>query len=326
LNPNSESLTMNLSPILALSTLALAVLGACSSLSPTNAQLDAAHGDYRAAQNDDQVRQLAPAELRRATEALTRADNAFERRDKSSEVDHLAYLARSQIAVAQETARQKAAEQTVAGAAAARDQARLAARTNEADAAMLSAQAAQRSAEASQQQAEASRQQSEASRQQTEAALRQANAARAQAWRSDDDARRLQAELAALNATKSERGMVVTMGDVLFDTNKSELKPGGLRSVEKLVVFLKQYPQRSAMIEGFTDSTGGSALNQALSAQRADAVRSALMQMGVSADRLAVHAYGEAYPVAGNDSAEGRQSNRRVEIILSEDKGTISPR
>lgn len=303
---------MKLTRFLPLSTLALAVLGACSSLPESNAQLDAAHNDYRAAQNDDRVRQLAPAELRRATEALTRADNAFERRDKGADVDHLAYLARSQIAVAQETARQKSAEQALAGAAAARDQARLSARTNEADAAVRTAQSAQRSAEASQQQ--------------TEVALREVNAARAQAVRSDEDAARLQAELAALNAKKSERGMVVTMGDVLFDTNKSQLKPGGLRSVEKLVVFLKQYPQRTAMIEGYTDSTGGTELNQALSAQRADAVRAALVQMGVSADRLGVHAYGEAYPVAGNDSAEGRQSNRRVEVILSEDQGTVKPR
>jgi outer membrane protein OmpA-like peptidoglycan-associated protein len=214
----------------------------------------------------------------------------------------------------------------VAGAAAARDKARLAARTNEADAAVLSAQSAQRSAEVAQQQSEAARLQSEAARQQTEVALQQANAAREQAGRSDEDARRLQAELAALNATKSERGQVVTLGDLLFDTNKAELKPGGLRNVEKLVVFLKQYPQRSAMIEGFTDSTGGTALNQALSAQRAEAVRSALVQMGVSADRVGVHAYGEAFPVAGNDSSAGRQANRRVEVILSEDRGTINPR
>jgi outer membrane protein OmpA-like peptidoglycan-associated protein len=298
--------------ILPLSTLALAVLGACSSVPSANAELDAAHSDYRAAQNDNLVSQLAPAEMRRASEALTRADNAFERRDKSTEVDHLAYLARSQIAVAQETAHRKTAEQAVAGAAAARDQARLSARTSEADAAVRSAQASQRSAEASQRQAEAS--------------LRQADAARAQAAASDDASRRLQAELAALNATKTERGMVVTMGDVLFDTNKSQLKPGGLRSVEKLVAFLQQYPQRSAMIEGYTDSTGGADFNQALSAQRADAVRAALVQMGVAGDRLGVHAYGEAYPVAGNDSAEGRESNRRVEVILSEDRGTVMPR
>ena len=95
---------MNLTRILPLSTLALAVLGACSSLPDSNAQLDAAHSDYRVAQNDELVRQLAPAEMRRATEALTRADNAFERRDKGPEVDHLAYLARSQIAVAHATA------------------------------------------------------------------------------------------------------------------------------------------------------------------------------------------------------------------------------
>jgi outer membrane protein OmpA-like peptidoglycan-associated protein len=113
---------------------------------------------------------------------------------------------------------------------------------------------------------------------------------------------------------------------VLFDTNQSQLKAGGLRNVEKLGSFLKQNPQRKASIEGFTDSVGSERANEDLSGRRADAVRSALVGMGVASDHIATHAYGEAHPVAGNDSADGRRANRRVEVILSDEAGVLTPR
>ena len=127
-----------------------------------------------------------------------------------------------------------------------------------------------------------------------------------------------------MNAKKTDRGMVVTVGDVLFDTNQSQLKPGGLRNMEKVVGFLKQYPMRKVLIEGFTDSSGSDSLNQQLSDRRADAVRSALVDSGVSGERIRTQGLGEAYPVASNDSAGGRQMNRRVEIVLSDDSGQIA--
>ena len=120
--------------------------------------------------------------------------------------------------------------------------------------------------------------------------------------------------------------MVITMGDVLFDTGRAELSGGGMRNVEKLGGFLKTYPQRKVMIEGFTDSVGGDAQNQTLSARRADAVRAALQGLGVGSERLATRGYGESFPVAANDSASGRQLNRRVEIVLSDEAGVIAPR
>ncbi len=200
------------------------------------------------------------------------------------------------------------------------------ARTNEADAAKLSAEAAQHQAEESQRQAEAARLQSEASQRQTAAAQQQADAT--QQLASDAQARNiaLEAQLKDLNATKTDRGMVVTIGDVLFDTNKAELKPGGMRNVEKLAGFFKQYPQRTALVEGFTDSVGSESSNASLSGRRADSVRTAMVDMGVGPERLATHGYGEAYPVAGNENAAGRQLNRRVEIILSDDNGIVAPR
>ena len=99
-----------------------------------------------------------------------------------------------------------------------------------------------------------------------------------------------------------------------------------MRNVEKLVAFLNEYPQRKALIEGFTDSTGSESHNQELSGRRADAVRSALVDTGVGRGRITTQGYGEAYPVAGNDSSGGRQMNRRVEIVLSDEDGSIVPR
>ncbi len=113
---------------------------------------------------------------------------------------------------------------------------------------------------------------------------------------------------------------------MLFETDRAQLRAGGMRNVEKLVAFLNQYPQRKALVEGFTDSTGSESYNMELSSRRADAVRAALVDMGVVRNRIATQGYGESYPVAGNDSSGGRQLNRRVEIVLSDETGNIVPR
>ncbi|HMM47286.1 MAG TPA: OmpA family protein [Thiobacillaceae bacterium] len=120
--------------------------------------------------------------------------------------------------------------------------------------------------------------------------------------------------------------MVITLGDVLFSVNRAELSAGGMRNVRKLADFLKQYPQRKVMIEGHTDSNGSQTLNQGLSERRADAVRMALVDMGIDSSRIQTRGYASAYPVANNQTAAGRQLNRRVEIILSDDNGNIVPR
>ena len=134
------------------------------------------------------------------------------------------------------------------------------------------------------------------------------------------------AQLKALNAQKTERGMVITLGDVLFSTNKAQLKSGGMRNVQKLADFLTQYPQYKVSIEGHTDSQGRDEYNQELSDRRADAVKQALIDMSINNDRVSTRGYGEGFPVASNDNAAGRQLNRRVEIILSDENGNIAPR
>jgi len=303
----------------ALTLIALAVLAGCSSLPADNARLAEARSDYRIAQDTPQVRELAPAELKQAGDALAKADASWAHKDSLADVDHWSYLARQRVAIAQEVAQQKTAEAAVANAQAGRDKMRLVARTNEAD-------AAQRDAAAAQLLAQESQRQSDASKAQAEAAQRDAAAAQLLASQTLVQNGQLETQLKDMNAKKTERGMVITIGDVLFDTNKAELKSGGMRNVEKLGSFLKQFPLRKALVEGYTDSVGSESSNQILSDRRAGAVRTALVDMGVGRERVAMHGYGEAYPVGNNDSADGRQSNRRVEIVLSDDNGNIAPR
>jgi outer membrane protein OmpA-like peptidoglycan-associated protein len=301
----------------------LAVLTACSSIPADNAQLNEARRDYQMVQATPMAQNYAGAELRQASEALARADEARLRSDAPEKVNQLAYLAKQRAAIAREVVRQKTAEATIASASAETDSIRLAARTGEAEAAMQRANAATMQANAAKAQADASMRDASAANAQAEAARRESADAQARATALQAQ---LDAQMKDMDAKQTNRGMVVTLGDVLFDTNRSDLKSGAMRSVEKLATFLKAYPQRTALVEGFTDSTGSDATNLALSARRAEAVQSALVNLGVARDRVAAKGYGEAFPVATNDNNAGRQLNRRVEIVLSDDSGKITPR
>jgi outer membrane protein OmpA-like peptidoglycan-associated protein len=309
-----------------MSLIAVAVLASCSTLPEGNSLLAQARSDYSNAQANPQVTSLAAGELKQASDSLDKANSAANRGENRAVVDHLAYVAKQQVAIAQETARQRAAELAVANASAERDKVRLEARTREANLAQRSAEESQRQAEAAQRSAEAAQRQAAAERQAASDAQVSAQAARQQAQDAESRARQLEAQLKEMEAKKTDRGLVITLGDVLFDTNRAQLKPGGMRNVQRLADFCKQYPQRRVMIEGFTDSTGSKSRNQELSDERADSVRTALLGMGISAERIASRGYGESYPVAGNDTAAGRQLNRRVEIVVSDDSGNIAPR
>jgi outer membrane protein OmpA-like peptidoglycan-associated protein len=137
--------------------------------------------------------------------------------------------------------------------------------------------------------------------------------------------RELEAALAALQASKTDRGLVVVLGDVLFATGRADLKSGSVQTLDKLSTFLQTYPKRNVQIEGFTDNVGGDAYNQGLSERRADSVRDALTGMGIARDRILTKGFGKSSPVADNDTAAGRQQNRRVEVvILDEGAGRIA--
>jgi len=145
----------------------------------------------------------------------------------------------------------------------------------------------------------------------------EADAARADAEQARRQAEELQRQLADLNAKTTERGLVVTLGDVLFETGKSDLKENAIVNVSKLSAFLTQYPDRTVAIEGHTDSVGSEDYNLGLSQRRANAVQQFLVSQGIAPNRLTAIGKGENFPVASNETSSGRQMNRRVEVIIS---------
>lgn len=135
----------------------------------------------------------------------------------------------------------------------------------------------------------------------------------------------LERELAELKAKRTDRGFVITLGDVLFDYNQARLKPGAQQSLYRLVSFLKQHPEQKVLIEGHTDSSGSESYNLGLSQRRAQAVQDFLVMNGIGPERINARGYGKAYPVASNGTAAGRQQNRRVEIVFGEGQRPALP-
>jgi outer membrane protein OmpA-like peptidoglycan-associated protein len=169
--------------------------------------------------------------------------------------------------------------------------------------------------------------QHERDRIQLAARTREVNTAVAQRDQASEQNARLQAELEKLKATPTSRGLVLTLGDVLFDTGKAELNPGASFKLDQLAQFLSAHPDRRVQIDGFTDSVGSDAFNEALSRRRADAVKAALVVRGVDPSRIATEGYGKAFPVANNNDSGGRQLNRRVEVVIGNDGNQpIAPR
>ena len=320
----------HLTPILLAITV---LLGACSSMPKTTSLLDQTRSDYVMAQNNPKIANYAALEMKQASDAMAQANDAASKKDEDEKIDKLAYLAKQKIALTQQVANQRSAEAEIANASKERDQIRLDQRTLEANQANAKANQAKAIADQSRlatqiaqgEAADAQRKEQEAQRLAQES-QRQAQDAQRQTQESQARAAQLEAQLAELSAKKTERGIVITLGDVLFGTDQAKLSPEGMRTVQKLSNILQQNPQRMVLIEGFTDSTGSSAHNQDLSERRASAVRSALQLQGINRDRIAVRGYGEANPVADNNTAENRQLNRRVEIILSDATGKITPR
>lgn len=281
------------------------MFAACSTTPTTTSELDQARGDFIAAQNNPSVAANAPLEFKAASDALDRANAAAAKKESLNEIDKLAYIAKQKIATAQEAARAKQAENDVANAARQRDEVRLQARTAEADQARMNAERAKADADTARAQADAA-----------------ANSARDEAAKNAA----LQQELADLQAKQTDRGIVITLSDVLFNVDRAELSAEGMRTAQKVADVLMQEPQSVVLVEGFTDSTGTASHNLELSQRRAESVRNALIGLGVPSNKIATRGYGEAYPVASNADAGSRQLNRRVEIVLSQSGAPIANR
>ncbi|MCM2319632.1 putative lipoprotein YiaD precursor [compost metagenome] len=135
----------------------------------------------------------------------------------------------------------------------------------------------------------------------------------------------LEEQMLSLATTETERGLVMSLGDVLFDADRAELKGAANRTVLKLFQFLQLNPQRTVRIEGYTDNRGLADDNLALSSARAQAVADVLIDLGIAPERIKVQGHGAAFPVAANASSRGRAQNRRVEIVFSDEQGRLAP-
>jgi len=231
---------------------------------------------------------------------------------------HRVYMADRKVEIAIAQAQTQFAEDQRVKLAQERERSRLDARTREADRARADADAARSDA------ADAARTASADAAYAARMASADADAARAAAAAAAADAagtaarqaEDMQRQIDALQARQTERGLVLTLGDVLFATGRADLRPGATSNLSRLVTFLNQNPQRNVEIEGHADSVGSDEYNQHLSQRRADSVRSYLVQQGIASQRISASGKGKHQPVAGNDSDGGRQQNRRVEVII----------
>jgi outer membrane protein OmpA-like peptidoglycan-associated protein len=291
----------------------------------------------------------APTELQKAQDLLNRAEDYYRRKQGSGPIGT---VAREAAQTAEEarvmTMKRQAEEQAELERKAAADreaQAQAEAQAQQAAAAQAQAQAEQSAAQAAaaqqaQQQAEQARQQAELAQQQAAQQAQQAELARQQAdqQRQQADQQRQQAEQArqqaendkaqmrarmlqqlnqVLQTRDTARGLIVNMPDVLFDTGKADLKTSARERLAKVAGILIAYPDIRVEVDGYTDSTGSLEFNQRLSQERADAVRSYLGSQGVNSSSITTQGFGPSDPIASNDTASGRQQNRRVEMVVS---------
>jgi len=272
-------------------------LGGLACANPPPGALVGARSDYAVAERDPGVARLASVQLYEAKQSLDRAEAEWEETGDAAETEHLAELAATRVEIARAFADGAAAGEEARTLSRQRDQMLLEIRTQEADRAVSAAERARLEAELRAEEAEAARRQAE------EAA---------------ESERKLREELAELQARETQRGLELTLGDVLFDLDQATLKPGAMKNLYRLATFLREYPDRSLLVEGHTDSTGSDAYNLDLSQRRAESVTGFLAENGVDPSRMLARGYGKGFPIAGNDTAGGRQLNRRVEVVILE--------
>ena len=265
-------------------------LGACATPPQPNAALETARAQVAAAEADPNVAQYDALDLQAARQDLAAAETAANHHDEP-QTDQMAYIAAQTARLAEARSAAKADDARIAQGTAERDRIQAQARSREANAAVA----------------------------QRNEAVEQRNAATTQAAQ-------LQAEIEQLKAKQTDRGLVLTLGDVLFDTGRASLNPGAAMKLDRLAAFLNEHPDRRVQVEGFTDSVGGDAYNQDLSERRAEAVKAALTMRGIDPSRISTEGYGKAYPVASNSDSGGRQLNRRVEVVIGNANSPISPR
>lgn len=269
-------------PLMSVATIAALSVG-CSSVPDKTVLLKDAQAAYNAARANTVT---ASAPLYDAEQALKKAESAQD----AEEMRHLAYIAQRKAELAVALGERKAADVERENLTKQKSSVLLSSREREANQARLEAERRAREAEL---------------------ALGKLKAEQAKN-------KALQEQLAELEGKQTDRGLVLTLGDVLFETGKAELLSGALAQLDKLAVFLNQNP-RNVLVEGHTDSRGSAEFNMNLSQQRAESVRNALVARGIAGTRILARGFGESRPLANNTTQTGRQQNRRVELTILND-------
>jgi outer membrane protein OmpA-like peptidoglycan-associated protein len=290
----------------------LIVAGGCASAAQQRAartQLERAQAAYQQAEADPNVQMYAQGRLADAQKTLREAEQATHNDERL----HLSYLAEKKALLASVTGATGKTEQNMKQLRKETSDVLLQKRDRELKAARTESDTKAREAEQWRRLVEARTKDDEAKAR----AARQTDDAEAKALAAEQaKAAALANELASLKAQHTDRGMVLTVGDVLFAPGRAEVGTGAQRSIDKLAEFLRAYPKRNVLIEGHTDNLGNEDFNVKLSQQRADTVRDLLTARGISPQRIRTKGYGPKFPVVDNDSATGRQQNRRVEVLV----------
>ncbi len=293
---------------------ATAFAAGCSQLPDRIEALEQAREAVEVIEQDPLARDVSQTRYEQARAALDRAEMAYEDGDDIEIIENASYIALRNAQIVQEQADERRAREELDSGEAERNRVLLQAREREAERA--TAIAAERSEALEQRERELEQQ-----RRQAEEAEARARELAAEAQTLQQQTEDLQQQLADLEAEQTSRGWVLTLSDVLFDHDGDQLNPGAAVTIERLASFLEERPEHNIVIEGHTDSSGAAAYNVDLSRRRADAVRTALNDRGIESNRIEIRALGEEFPVATNDTTAGRQLNRRVEIVLSDDAG-----
>ena len=294
------------------------LLAACAAAPVKPSGAEEARAKLTQLQADPNLANEAPAAIAEAERAVQAAELPQTDRDLGL---YRVYIADRKVDIAKAQAQTRYFEDQRAALEAQRQSARLDARTREADSAtdqmrLARADDAAQKLVAAQAQLEADAATADANQARNDADAANISAVVA-AQQAAQQAADLQLQIDTLNARVTERGLVLTLGDVLFTTGRADLQAGATNHLDKLVAFLNRYPSREVSIEGYTDSVGSLDYNQGLSERRAESVRHYLREQGIDSGRLTASGKGESGPVASNDSASGRQQNRRVEVIIS---------
>jgi outer membrane protein OmpA-like peptidoglycan-associated protein len=322
-------------PVKKLTLLLLVVLlTACSSAPKKDLALEHVRAQLDELKSNPELAKYAPSALGEAERALRNAENAG---GKDTYRNHLIYMADRQIQIARAIAQREQMDVEFRSLEDDRNQMLVRASQLEAKQARMEASQARLISQTTAEDAERSRQATEQALQRESASVKTAEQAQEEAEQAKAlaassataaDLARREADLAAeqaqslrrqlenLQLRQTESGVVVTLGDVLFETGQAELKLDAQTSLVEVVDLLQSEPDKKIRIEGHTDAVGDADTNLKLSEKRSDSVLEALVSLGVDAERITSVGMGEDFPIASNDTEEGRSMNRRVDVIL----------